>query len=211
MDHTFWLNDLKKLIGVNRDYLKRHGYGDHDISDLATARPTKNPKRTNRNQLFDLIDNRPNAEIVATAYLVYMGEAALQAFEQGDMDVVIELMRYVGFHEAVAQLFVNDPGHSADLALKHNHYLAIATGSRKYVNQRIQQLQHANRMRKKKTDDRSPRNAWICAEGKKLLETGTHARFITGMVARRYNIKYQNDNAISDKQVRRILREHKVL
>jgi hypothetical protein len=206
-----WLKYPKDLIEKGESYLAKHGYQDHDLQDLIDTAPTDLPDIA---FLRHALDDRPRAEIVATAHMVYLAELVLEAHELGDLHMVSELMYLLGHWEALAKLFILDPGHSPEMATNHDGFLHLAVASKAYTKKRVKDHIRTERARGKRPDHKD-RNNWLIFEAKKLLGpglvNGKDPREITSILVNRYSREHPNAGPLSEKQIRRILRAAEVI
>ena len=131
-NESYWLQYPKDLIEKGETYLARHGYQDLTLKRLKglVDVPAIDPPESN--VLTLPLDDRPKAEIVATARMVYLAKAALESYEQEDIQLTIELMFYLGRSEAVAELFMLDTGRSPETATNNYGFLEMAISANKY-------------------------------------------------------------------------------
>lgn len=215
-----WLEIPRALIEQATAYLNKHGYADHDVYELAEAVPQENPAGLNRNQLMDVIDNRPNAEIVETARVICLAKEALSAWKQGNYDIVAEAMYYLGYKEAVAGTLIKFPSLSADMALDVVAFLSISTLANELYPKYRQQVLNLKRGQKigheKVKAARIERDKLICSIGLKYKNDGCNPRKITSEVlnhlARTGELeKFPPGELLSDKRFREILRDGEVI
>jgi hypothetical protein len=172
MSDIYWLRYPRSLIKDAATYLKKHGYADYNVYELAEASPQEDDlNNPHRNALMPVTEKRRSAEIVAIARLQCFAQEVLCAWEQGNHDMVAEGMYYLGHQEAVAKLLGRDPGHSPEYALDHNKFLSLARWSQKHGEQRVKTQVKTARARAGRADN-SKRNNWLISEARKLLGPG---------------------------------------
>ena len=212
-DEPIWLKYPRTLIRQGTTYLKKHGYADHDVYEL--AHPEDKPESEIRNILKP--DDSPKAEIVAIAGMICLAQWVLSAWEQGDHDMVAEFMYYLGHKEAEAKIFARFPGITADTALDPEGFLWISSTAKRLSLKEIEgdiNLTHTRTTHLEKIKaEVGERNKHICFKAQEYLHDGVEPRDVTKMVSgyfMRKNLwaKYQKDGKpLSTKQMRKIIRE----
>lgn len=215
-----WLKIPRSLIRLANTYLEKCGYADYDVYELAKATPTKNPASPYRNALADFNDNRPYAEIVATAHMKCIASYVLLAWEQGDQETATKLMFDLGYQKAISETFVICSGLSADAALGANSYLWAAFQAKDLSTKSIKSRAQLERARvanlKKSQLATAKRDELICSKAQGFINLGKKSHEVTSLIEKNFvreNLweKYPPFEPLTTKRIREILRKGKVI
>ena len=214
----YWRQYPKDLIEKGEKYLAKHGYQDLTMKRLKGLVDGSDTDPFESNALTHSLDDQLNAEIVATARMVYLAKSVLETYEQHNIQATIELMFYLGRSEALAELFKWDTGLSPEWAINNDGFLEMAKLTNEYSNKyskEFNELQtRMENTRNAKSNKLFERNKRICDRALELLGPGRGNKrkpCELPKLLESWCAEHFPDEAIGDKQIRRILRDAGIL
>ncbi len=191
---------MRELIQSNTAYLHLYGYADHDVYEIVQAGHQQKPTGT---------DNRPKADIVKAANVVYLAGAALTAYNEGDMETAFELAIYATDENSASEMLARYPGLSAEFTGYKKHLILgiiARDGLKKWAKKAVSAEKAGQARLQKNKEYQAERDRQLCRRAKEWLKSGEYSpSAIVGALEKQQCQVFSIPNPLSGRQIRRIL------